>query len=571
MDKLKTLQQIFGHSAFRPGQEALIDALMKGQDVLGIMPTGAGKSACFQIPALLKEGITLVVSPLISLMKDQVMALIAAGVPAAYINSSLSPSQCSLALRRAAAGHYKLVYIAPERLLTASFLQFAKSISVSLVAVDEAHCVSQWGQDFRPSYLNIPKFIDSLPHRPPVAAFTATATIQVKDDIIRLLRLKSPCQRVTGFDRDNLRFLRYKPKDKDKAVLDLLAERPNACAIIYCATRKSVDEVCNFLRQKGFAATRYHAGMEENLRRESQDDFQYDRARIMVATNAFGMGIDKSNVQLVIHYHMPKNLESYYQEAGRAGRDGTPADCVLLYAKRDAALAKFMIERSDSNTEMSFQERSRLLEIELERLKQMTFYATIGRCLRQSILRYFGEKSGSYCGNCSVCLGMAEQLGTAGMKQPEIKAALTLQEQRFAGLRALRNLIARGSGLPAYTVFSDATLREMALVMPKTPEEMLKISGIGEHKLAKYGELFLGYLRKLEMLAEGKDGLDINSLMNLAQSHWEGKTKWPADELSTLKAEIALGLNLSAIAALHERTPENIKEMLVELGLRARF
>ncbi|NLA53040.1 MAG: RecQ family ATP-dependent DNA helicase, partial [Clostridiales bacterium] len=542
-----------------------------GQDVLGIMPTGAGKSACFQIPALLKGGITLVVSPLISLMKDQVMALIAAGVPAAYINSSLSPAQCSLALRRASAGHYKLVYIAPERLLTATFLHFAKNTAISLVAVDEAHCVSQWGQDFRPSYLNIPQFIEALPHRPPVAAFTATATIQVKDDIIRLLRLKSPCQRVTGFDRDNLRFLRYKPKDKDKAVLDLLAQRPNACAIIYCATRKSVDGVCDFLRQNGYAATRYHAGMEENLRRESQDDFQYDRARIMVATNAFGMGIDKSNVQLVIHYHMPKNLESYYQEAGRAGRDGTPADCILLYAKRDAALARYMIERSDSNPDMSFQERARLMEIELERLKQMTFYATISRCLRQSILRYFGEKSGSYCGNCSVCLGMTEQLASPGMKQPEIKAALTLQEQRFAGLRALRNQIARGSGLPAYTVFSDATLREMALVMPRTAEEMLKISGIGKHKLAQYGELFLGYLRKLEMLAVGEDGLDITSLMALAQSHWEGKAKWPSDELSTLKAEISLGLNVSAIAALHERTPESIKEMMIELGLRPRF
>ncbi|NLC33556.1 MAG: RecQ family ATP-dependent DNA helicase, partial [Clostridiales bacterium] len=519
----------------------------------------------------LREGITIVVSPLISLMKDQVMALIAAGVPAAYINSSLSPSQCSLALRRAAAGHYKLVYVAPERLLTANFLHFVKNARISLVAVDEAHCVSQWGQDFRPSYLNIPQFIDALPQRPPLAAFTATATVAVKDDIIRLLRLKSPCQRVTGFDRANLRFLRYKPKDKDQAVLDLLGERPNACAIIYCATRKTVDSVCGFLRQKGYAATRYHAGMEENLRRESQDDFQYDRARIMVATNAFGMGIDKSNVQLVIHYHMPKNLESYYQEAGRAGRDGTPADCILLYAKRDAALARYMIEHSDSNTEMTFQQRARLTQIELERLKQMTFYATISRCLRQSILRYFGEKSQPFCGNCSVCLGMAEQLASPGTKQPEIKAALTLQEQRFAGLRALRNLIARGSGLPAYTVFSDATLREMALVMPKSAAEMLKISGIGDHKLAQYGQVFLGYLRKLEKLADGQDSLDITSLMHLAQSHWEGEIDWPADEVSTLKAEVALGLNLSAIAALHDRTSDSIKVMLSKLGLRTNF
>ncbi len=364
MDKFEALRQVFGHSAFRPGQEALIDAIMAGKDALGIMPTGAGKSACFQIPALTRPGITLVISPLISLMKDQVAALKQAGVPAAYINSALTPGQCNLALQRAAQGQYKIIYVAPERLLTPNFLRFTSLCPPALIAVDEAHCVSHWGQDFRPSYLNIPQFIQSLKNRPPLCAFTATATRQVRDDIVRLLQLDEPMVRVTGFDRPGLRFLIYKPKDKDDALLSILSKRAGACGIVYCATRKAVDEVCSMLRVHGYAAARYHAGMPDEDRRDAQDDFQFDRAQLMVATNAFGMGIDKSNVQFVIHYNMPKNLESYYQEAGRAGRDGLPADCILFYARKDINTALFLINQSENAQEIA---RNRQLLNQMER------------------------------------------------------------------------------------------------------------------------------------------------------------------------------------------------------------
>lgn len=571
MDKYEALRQVFGHSAFRPGQEALIDAVMQGRDALGIMPTGAGKSACFQIPALTREGVTLVISPLISLMKDQVAALKQAGVPAAYINSALTPGQCSLALQRAAEGQYKIIYVAPERLLTPGFQRFARLCPPALIAVDEAHCVSHWGQDFRPSYLNIPQFIDTLDRRPPLCAFTATATRQVRDDIVRLLRLNEPFIRVTGFDRPGLRFLLYKPKNKDDALLTLLRERPGASGIVYCATRKAVDEVCSLLRRRGYAAARYHAGMPDEDRRDAQDDFQFDRAQIMVATNAFGMGIDKSNVQFVIHYNMPRNLESYYQEAGRAGRDGAPADCILLYAKKDVALAHWMIDHGEENPELTLEERERLKALELERLKQMTFYASGKRCLRQSLLKYFGEiDAPAYCGNCSVCLDMAAE-AVGHEKQRARPAAAGPDEQRFAALRALRNMIAKASGVPAYVVFSDATLREMARVMPRDEDEFLGVSGVGGHKLKQYGGVFLDFIGKLDDMLSQRTSWDTAAFTQLVQASYIVDAPWSSGELSKLKAQAAMGLPLEAMARALDRTRESVQSKLTELGLRASF
>lgn len=351
-DKFAVLKDYFGYTDFRPGQEELVDALAQGRDAFGIMPTGAGKSLCFQIPALMAEGITLVVSPLISLMKDQVYALNQAGARAAYLNSSLTAGQYRLALERAAQGAYKIIYVAPERLFTDAFLAFVQQAEIAMVCVDEAHCVSQWGQDFRPGYLKIQQFVEALPSRPVLGAFTATATTQVQKDVVELLRLENPVVVKTGFDRANLHFDVRKPRDKFAELLHILQENAENSGIIYCSTRKAVEEVCDRLNQAGYSAVCYHAGLPDQDRRNNQDAFLFDKASIMVATNAFGMGIDKSNVRFVVHFNMPKDLESYYQEAGRAGRDGEPAQCVLLYSGQDVRLNQFLIENSRDNDEL---------------------------------------------------------------------------------------------------------------------------------------------------------------------------------------------------------------------------
>ena len=340
-EKLAVLKEYFGHSEFRQGQEKIVDCLLSGKDTLCIMPTGAGKSICYQIPALVFDGVTLVISPLISLMKDQVTSLVQSGISAAYINSSLTQPQYFRVLENAASGKYKIIYVAPERLMVPEFTELCYKIKISMVAVDEAHCVSQWGQDFRPSYLKIVEFIEALPCRPVIGAFTATATKEVKEDILKILKLNKPLVVTTGFNRSNLFFSVMKPKNKDTTLIDLIKERSEKSGIVYCSTRKAVEEVCELINQNGFSATRYHAGLSENERKENQEEFVFDRKQIMVATNAFGMGIDKSNVSYVIHYNMPKNIESYYQEAGRAGRDGSQADCILLYSPQDVFTNRF--------------------------------------------------------------------------------------------------------------------------------------------------------------------------------------------------------------------------------------
>ena len=410
MDKYQLLSHFFGYSQFRAGQEVLIDGVLSGRDVFGIMPTGGGKSVCYQIPALLLPGITLVISPLISLMRDQVMALKTAGVPAAYINSTLNSAQMQAVYRNLLAGQYKIVYVAPERLDYGGFGSLAEKLPISFVAVDEAHCISQWGQDFRPSYLRIVNFIHGLPCRPVVGAFTATATKQVREDIERILELREPVRTVTGFDRHTLFLEVLRPERKDNELLGLLATRKRKSGIIYCSTRKKVESVCELLQDHGYSATRYHAGLEEEERTANQEDFLFDRKTVMVATNAFGMGIDKSNVSFVIHYNMPKSIEAYYQEAGRAGRDGADADCILLFGKQDVQTAMYFIEQAGENEEMDEAQRELIRQQDLARLDAMVGYCKTKLCLRAYILEYFGQKPPEICGNCGNCRGDFEAL-----------------------------------------------------------------------------------------------------------------------------------------------------------------
>ena len=427
------LKQYFGYDSFRPGQDELVQAILSGRDTLGIMPTGAGKSICYQVPALALPGLTLVVSPLISLMKDQVGALNEAGVPAACINSAMSFEEMRDALYFAGRGQYKLLYVAPERLTAPFFLDFARRVPISMVTVDEAHCISQWGQDFRPSYLKILDFLAALPQRPLVSAFTATATAEVRDDIIRALGLEEPFVITTGFDRPNLYFAVEKPSSKPSALLAHLMQRRDKSGIVYCSTRKTVEEVCDMLLSRGLPATRYHAGLDPEERLANQDDFLYDRKTVMVATNAFGMGIDKSNVSFVIHYNMPKNMESYYQEAGRAGRDGEAADCILLYNGQDVRTAEFLIEHSHENEDESMDEKTRrqLIERDMERLKQMTFYATTTDCLRRYILNYFGEKAPLCCGHCGNCDTNFEEVDATTDARKILSCVYRLDERRL--------------------------------------------------------------------------------------------------------------------------------------------
>ena len=494
--KYRVLKQVFGYDSFRPGQETLVDSLLSGRDTMGIMPTGAGKSICFQVPGILLPGISLVISPLISLMRDQVNALVQAGVRGAFLNSSLTLGQYRKALYNARQGMYKIIYVAPERLLTPDFLDFAKSANISMVCVDEAHCVSQWGQDFRPGYLRIRQFLQELPRRPVVGAFTATATAQVRRDILNLLGLENPTMVVTGFDRKNLYFGVRKPKDKFQELLSILREEGPKSGIVYCATRKLVEEVCQRLQDCGFSAARYHAGLEDEERQRSQEDFLYDRVTVMVATNALGMGIDKSNVSYVIHYNMPKDLESYYQEAGRAGRDGSPARCILLYSGSDVRLNRFMIEQDKENEELDEETARQVREKELERLKQMTFYATSRHCLRRFQLRYFGERQiPDTCGNCSVCLGERwDAQPEKSVYRPAKKYSppeAPADPELFQRLRRLRLALAQSGGVPPYAVFTDATLREMCVRKPQNRRELMAIPGVGEQKLQRYGRVFL--------------------------------------------------------------------------------
>ncbi len=603
MNANEALKVYFGYDSFREGQERIINTIMAGRDTLAIMPTGAGKSICYQVPALILPGLTIVISPLISLMQDQVKALNEAGIHAAFINSSLSDYQIRQALSAAGQGTYKIIYVAPERLESWEFTDFAHNADISMVTVDEAHCISQWGQDFRPSYLKIVDFINGLKKRPIISAFTATATEDIRNDIACILKLNNPNIVVTGFDRENLYYRIESIKRKDDFVVEYIEKHPNDSGIIYCATRKNVDALHELLFKRGAPVTKYHAGVDNNTRKKNQNDFIYDRTPIIVATNAFGMGIDKSNVRYVIHYNMPQSMENYYQEAGRAGRDGEPSQCVLLFSAQDIMINKFLLERKDFS-EVAPENIELIQQRDARRLQVMERYCRTTSCLRNYILDYFGERTGAPCDNCGNChreyrevdmtkeakwvinclaetkgryglnivLGTLlganrarlKELGTVDYKSYGIlkdnseselrllisqmildgyiyqtesqysvlrmgnitplrdennRVIIRMYEEKeperrgksgkkkstdsltsagyilFEKLRGLRLKIAGEESMPPYIIFSDKTLIDMCVRVPRNKSEMLNVSGVGEAKFDKYGQRFIDTIR----------------------------------------------------------------------------
>ncbi|MDU2806316.1 MAG: DNA helicase RecQ [Veillonella sp.] len=424
---LRMLETYFGYTSFRPAQEAPIASLLRNEDVIGIMPTGAGKSICFQIPALCKAGLTIVFSPLISLMKDQVDGLLVQNIPAALINSTLTQSEFNKTMYEVRSGKIKLLYIAPERLSSNFFCNVLRALPIAQVIVDEAHCISEWGHDFRPSYRLIGEWLNSLPKRPIVGAFTATATKYVENDIKKLLGLDTANVYVTGFDRPNLSFSVIRTPKRMDYVVHYVREHANENGIIYCATRKDVDRVYENLTRAGIKAGHYHGGLNDEVRREMQNAYADDKLQVMVATNAFGMGIDKSNVRYVLHYQMPRNMESYYQEAGRAGRDGAPAECILLYSGQDVQVHKYLIEQSIETPERQ--------NVELRKLQSMIDYCFCSNCLRKYMLNYFGESTiWTTCDNCSSCKGSADKVNVTKEAKAIFRAIMGTDERYGASM-----------------------------------------------------------------------------------------------------------------------------------------
>lgn len=495
----QTLKQYFGYDSLRTGQEELINGILAGHDVLGIMPTGAGKSLCYQLPALMLKGITLVISPLISLMSDQVKALNQAGVHAAYINSSLTENQIRMALSYASQGRYKIIYVAPERLNTPRFLDFACNADISMLTVDEAHCISQWGQDFRPSYLEIAGFLTRLPRRPIVSAFTATATERVKNDIVASLGLNNPVTMVTGFDRPNLFFrvvTRRGGSQKDNSIINYVKKHEDESGIIYCATKKNVDKLYTLLNEQGISVGRYHAGLSNDERKQNQEDFTYDRIRVMVATNAFGMGIDKSNVRYVLHYNMPQSLEYYYQEAGRAGRDGEEAECVLFFSKQDIMINKFLLQNKASAGDVASDMQKTAND--RRKLQQMINYCETDKCLREFILSYFGDTTPCICNKCSNCVVVEDEeeetyveTGKKRKKAAQLAGLNELGAALFEKLRSVRTELAAEKSVPPYIICSDKTLKDMCAKLPRDKEQLADVYGMGEQKIQNYGEAFV--------------------------------------------------------------------------------
>ena len=485
----QTLKQYFGYDSLRTGQEELINGILAGHDVLGIMPTGAGKSLCYQLPALMLKGITLVISPLISLMSDQVKALNQAGVHAAYINSSLTENQVRMALSYASQGRYKIIYVAPERLNTPRFLDFACNADISMLTVDEAHCISQ----------EIAGFLTRLPRRPIVSAFTATATERVKNDIVASLGLNNPVTMVTGFDRPNLFFrvvTRKGGSQKDNSIINYVKKHEDESGIIYCATKKNVDKLYTLLNEQGISAGRYHAGLSNDERKQNQEDFTYDRIRVMVATNAFGMGIDKSNVRYVLHYNMPQSLEYYYQEAGRAGRDGEEAECVLFFSKQDIMINKFLLQNKASAGDVASDIQKTAND--QRKLQQMINYCETDKCLREFILSYFGDTTPCICNKCSNCVVVEDEeeetyveTGKKRKNAAQLAGLNELGAALFEKLRSVRTELAADKSVPPYIICSDKTLKDMCAKLPRDKEQLADVYGMGEQKIQNYGEAFV--------------------------------------------------------------------------------
>ena len=548
---LRMLETYFGYTSFRPAQEAPIASLLRNEDVIGIMPTGAGKSICFQIPALCKAGLTIVFSPLISLMKDQVDGLLVQNIPAALINSTLTQSEFNKTMYEVRSGKIKLLYIAPERLSSNFFCNVLRALPIAQVIVDEAHCISEWGHDFRPSYRLIGEWLDSLPKRPIVGAFTATATKYVENDIKKLLGLDKANVYVTGFDRPNLSFSVIRTPKRMDYVVHYVRQHVNENGIIYCATRKDVDRVYENLTRVGIKAGHYHGGLNDEVRREMQNAYADDKLQVMVATNAFGMGIDKSNVRYVLHYQMPRNMESYYQEAGRAGRDGTPAECILLYSGQDVQVHKYLIEQSIETSERQ--------NVELRKLQSMIDYCFCSNCLRKYMLNYFGESTvWTTCDNCSSCKGSADKVNVTKEAKAIFRAIMGTDERYGAsmitsivrGERTDRIMRAGHDALPVFGLLSNVDEKSIKGLI-----QQFVASGYLRSSTGKYPILSLTAGAE-EVLAGHKEVEEIRQHVSVPSRN------------SKSAASVVRGKSSSTSGGLFEHLRQHRKRLAEKAGLR---
>lgn len=548
---LRMLETYFGYTSFRPAQEAPIASLLRNEDVIGIMPTGAGKSICFQIPALCKAGLTIVFSPLISLMKDQVDGLLVQNIPAALINSTLTQSEFNKTMYEVRSGKIKLLYIAPERLSSNFFCNVLRALPIAQVIVDEAHCISEWGHDFRPSYRLIGEWLNSLPKRPIVGAFTATATKYVENDIKKLLGLDKANVYVTGFDRPNLSFSVIRTPKRMDYVVHYVRQHANENGIIYCATRKDVDRVYENLTRAGIKAGHYHGGLNDEVRREMQNAYADDKLQVMVATNAFGMGIDKSNVRYVLHYQMPRNMESYYQEAGRAGRDGAPAECILLYSGQDVQVHKYLIEQSIETPERQ--------NMELRKLQSMIDYCFCSNCLRKYMLNYFGESTvWTTCDNCSSCKGSADKVNVTREAKAIFRAIMGTDERYGAsmitsivrGERTDRIMRAGHDALPVFGLLSNVDEKSIKGLI-----QQFVASGYLRSSTGKYPVLSLTAGAE-EVLAGHKEVEEIRQHVSVPSRN------------SKSAASVVRGKSSSTSGGLFEHLRQHRKRLAEKAGLR---